>query len=297
MRTLIAIMLILITAAPAGAHEGEPHGSAFPWTFDPWIVVPVVLAGGLYALGSIRLLLRSNDRKLLDRSSLAFWAGWAVLAAALISPLHFLGEHLFTFHMIEHELVMAVSAPLIVLARPIGVLLWGLPRPLRHLARKAMKAGAVERGWAVLSGGTMATFLHGLAIWAWHAPVLFDATVTDILLHRLQHLSFFLTAVLFWWAMIWRSDRGKAAWDLFLTMLHTSVLGALIALSPQVAYVSQTKSAAEWGLTPLEDQQLAGLVMWVPGGIVYAGAAMAMLALWISGSSRRGLHASRFRAS
>lgn len=297
MRALTAIMLLLLGAGRVSAHEGEPHGSAFPWTFDPWIVTPIAIAGGLYVMGSIRLRRRSDRLHFLASSSLAYWSGWIVLAAALISPLHFLGEHLFTFHMVEHELVMAVSAPLIVLARPVGVLLWSLPRSIRHLARKAMKAGFVVKTWGVVSAGTAATLLHGLAIWMWHAPILFDATITDILLHRLQHLSFFLTAVLFWWAVIWRSDRGRAAWDLFVTMLHTSILGALIALMPQVAYVSQTRSAQDWGLTPLEDQQLAGLVMWVPGGIIYAGAALAMLAMWIAGSSRGGLHASRFHAS
>jgi cytochrome c oxidase assembly factor CtaG len=293
MRTALAAALLAIGTLPAAAHDGEPHASAFPWTFDPWIVTPIAVAGGLYALGSVKIRQRAQRPLSVINSGILYWAGWLSLVSALVSPLHFLGEHLFTFHMIEHELVMAVAAPLVVLARPVGMFLWSLPRPLRHLVRDVMKTGLVWRTWNALSAGTPATLLHGLAIWAWHAPVLFDATVTDILLHRLQHLSFFVTAVMFWWAMIWRSDRGMAAWHLFLTMLHTSILGALIALSPQVAYVSQTRMAREWGLTPLEDQQLAGLVMWVPGGIIYAGAALAMLALWIAGSNRGGLDASR----
>ena len=75
--------------------------------------------------------------------------------------------------------------------------------------------------------------------------------------------------------------------------MHTSILGALISLAPRVLYMSQTKAAPQWGMTPLEDQQLAGLVMWVPGGIIYAGAALAMLAAWISASSRGGPHGQR----
>lgn len=292
-RATLAAALLAIGTLPAAAHDGEPHASAFPWTFDPWIVTPIAVAGGLYALGSVKIRQRAQRPLSAINSGILYWAGWLSLVSALVSPLHFLGEHLFTFHMIEHELVMAVAAPLVVLARPVGIFLWGLPRPLRHLVRDVMKTGLVWRTWNALSAGTPATLLHGLAIWVWHAPVLFDATVSNILLHRLQHLSFFATAVIFWWAVIWRSDRGMAAWHLFLTMLHTSILGALIALSPQVAYVSQTRMAQEWGLTPLEDQQLAGMVMWVPGGIIYAGAALAMLALWIAGSSRGGLDASR----
>jgi cytochrome c oxidase assembly factor CtaG len=126
-----------------------------------------------------------------------------------------------------------------------------------------------------------------LAIWAWHVPVLFDAAVNNTALHRLQHLSFFATAILFWWAIVWRSDYGTSAWHVFVTMIHTSVLGALMALAPRVLYVAQTRTAMAWGLTPLEDQQMAGIIMWVPAGTIYAAAAMAMLALWIRGASER----------
>jgi putative membrane protein len=131
--------------------------------------------------------------------------------------------------------------------------------------------------------------LHGLAIWAWHAPPLFDAAVANIAIHRLQHLSFLLTAILFWWSVLRRSESGVAAWHLFITMLHTGVLGALMALAPRVLYQAQTAAAPEWGLTPLEDQQLAGLIMWVPAGTIYAGAALALTAIWIrqSGSDQR----------
>ncbi|TIT04189.1 cytochrome c oxidase assembly protein [Mesorhizobium sp.] len=294
MRTLTTIVLLLMSASPMAAHDGDAHGSALVWTFDPWIVVPIAVAGGLYAAGSFRLSQRSNNRRFPIRSAGAFWVGWIMLAAALISPLHYLGEHLFTFHMVEHELVMAVSAPLFVLARPIGVLLWGQPRSIRRLVRNAVKTALVGKAWDALSTGPGATLLHGFAIWIWHVPALFDAAVSDITLHRLQHLSFFVTAVLFWWAMVWRSDRGFASCHLFLTMLHTSVLGALIALAPRAIYMVQTRAADDWGLTPLEDQQLAGILMWMPGGIIYAGAALTMLALWIVNSGKGDLDASRF---
>ena len=131
--------------------------------------------------------------------------------------------------------------------------------------------------------------LHGIAIWAWHAPVLFDAAVTNVAMHRLQHLSFLLTAMLFWWSVLYCSNAGAAAWHLFITMMHTGILGALMALAPRVLYQAQTATAAEWGLTPLQDQQLAGLIMWVPAGTIYAGAAIALTVLWIrkSGDMRR----------
>ncbi|QTK82057.1 Hypothetical protein AT6N2_L1264 [Agrobacterium tumefaciens] len=288
MRALTLIIVVLASASPIAAHQGEEHASAATWTFDAWIVSPIILSAVLAGAGFLRLRRRSGKSREMTKSALAFYSGLLVLVAALVSPIHFMGEHLFTFHMIEHELVMAVAAPLIVLARPVGFILWSVPRRVRHLIAAGMTAKPVRASWNLLAGGAVATTLHGAAIWVWHAPDIFDATVTDVTLHRLQHLSFFLTAILFWWSVLWRSGKGVAAWHLFVTMMHTSILGALIALAPRVFYVSQTEAAPAWGLTPFEDQQLAGLLMWVPGGIIYAGAALMMMAAWISRSSKRG---------
>ena len=108
------------------------------------------------------------------------------------------------------------------------------------------------------------------------------------MLHRLQHVSFLVTGVLFWWALVRCRNAGIAAAHLFATMLHTSMLGAIIALAPQILYRLQTSGAAQWGMAPLQDQQLAGLVMWIPAGIVYAGAALLWFAVWVkqSGEAR-----------
>jgi putative membrane protein len=287
MPTLICILISILMAIPALAHGDEARTSASNWTFDPWVVMPILAISLLYALGSIRLSRRVQLGIQMRRQNLFFWAGMLSLTGALVSPLHWLGEHLFTFHMIEHEIVMAISAPMVVLARPIGLLLWGLPRRARRSLGAAMQAPFIRRSWEWCTGATNATVIHGIAIWGWHLPFLFDAAVTNIAMHRLQHLSFFATAILFWWAVVWKSDFGVAAWHLFITMVHTSILGALMALAPRVLYVAQTQTAMAWGLTPLGDQQLAGMIMWVPAGTIYAGAAVTMLALWIRGSSGR----------
>jgi cytochrome c oxidase assembly factor CtaG len=291
MRTIgLTLLVVLCSANPGFAHELEPHAGRAVWTFDPWIVTPLLLAIVLYAVGCAVLWQRTRlGPQFRHWRTLAFMGGWLTLVAALVSPLHWLGEHLFAFHMIEHEILMAVSAPLLVLAAPIGVWLWSLPRSYRLKVGRVLRRPALVCCWQWLRTGRNATLVHGVAIWAWHAPILFDAAVTNILLHRLQHLSFLLTAILFWWSVLRNSNAGLAAWHLFVTMLHTSVLGALMALAPRVLYQAQTATAAAWGLTPLEDQQLAGIIMWVPAGTIYAGAALAMLAIWIrqSGGARR----------
>jgi cytochrome c oxidase assembly factor CtaG len=183
---------------------------------------------------------------------------------------------------------MAISAPLLVISRPVGTFLWSMPRHGRVAVGRFLRRRAVTAAWQWVSSGGNATLLHGVAIWAWHAPLLFDAAVVNVAMHRLQHLSFFLTAILFWWSVLRSSESGAAAWHLFITMLHTGILGALMALAPRVLYAAQTSTALEWGLTPLEDQQLAGLIMWVPAGTIYAGAALALTATWVRHSSDTG---------
>lgn len=282
MRALALATLLLLPVA-SQAHDGAHHGDAARWTFDPWVTLPLALSLALYALGTLRLWRRAGiGRGIRPAQAVAYLAGWACMAGALLSPLHWLGERVFTMHMIEHEVIMALAAPLLVLARPAGALAWALPARWRRPVLRWRPRGL----WAVLTAPVFATVAHGVAIWLWHVPALFDAAVADAALHRLQHLSFILTALLFWWALLRRCTPGAAAMHLFVTMMHTGLLGTVIALAPRVLYQVQTAQAGLLGLAALEDQQLAGLVMWIPAGTVYAGAALGFLAIWIRGSGR-----------
>lgn len=297
MRTLaVAGIILWLSLERALAHGQGASEQGASWTFDPWILTPLALFGALYLIGTAALLWRSRrgDRRW---NIVLCFGGWLSLAGSLVSPLHSLGEQLFTFHMIEHEIIMAVSAPLLVLANPVGALLWSLPHRLRLWIGRAMRRDAVAACWRWATEGSHATVIHGVAIWAWHWPVLFDAAVSNIAVHRLQHLSFFLSAVLFWWSVFRRSEAGAAAWHVFITMMHTSILGALMALAPRVLYGVQTANSMAWGLTPLEDQQLAGLIMWVPAGTIYAGAVLALVAIWIRQSGTRTRHGDVARAT
>ncbi|OWV92811.1 hypothetical protein ATY81_16815 [Rhizobium sp. R72] len=286
--TLGTALVLAVAARAAAAHEIGTHALQAEWTFDPFIVTPLCVVGLIYARGFSLVWRRARrGRRAMLLRAICFGTGWFALAGALISPMHWLGEHLLFAHMVEHEILMTIAAPMIVLARPAGVLLWGLPNPLRRSTGRLMKVNAVQITWTWASAGLVATLMHGLAIWAFHAPILFDAAVTNDALHRLQHVSFFFTAILFWWAICWRSNYGAATWHLVVTMLHTTALGALMALAPRVLYLDQTRFTEAWHLTPLEDQQLAGIIMWVPAGTIYAGAALATAALWILTSSRR----------
>jgi putative membrane protein len=289
-RSLSAFGLLVSTAA---AHEGHVHGAEIgtTWTWDPWVLFPLTLAGGLYATGVARLW-----RRVGPGGGVRFWQaaafalGWVTLVVALVSPLHWLGERLFTVHMIEHELLMMLAAPCLVLARPIGPALWALPSGLRHGVAAGLRAIGNSWPWFVVSSPAAATLIHGAALWLWHLPALYQSALVDERVHWIQHASFLLSALLFWWALLQGRDRrrglGPAVLYLFATATHSSLLGVLIALASRPIYPVQTASAPGWGLDALEDQQLAGLIMWVPGGLVYTIAGVALAGLWIAPSSR-----------
>ena len=273
-------------------------GGAAPettWTIGPAIVLPLVLVASLYAGGTLRLWQRTRRaRALRVQQALLFAAGWLTIAAALVTPLHALSERLFAAHMIEHELIMAVAAPLIAASAPGAAMLWSLPRGWRHAVANLLGAGPVVQIWCRISSPAAATVLHGLAIWIWHVPGLFEAALERGVLHYAQHASFLGTGLLFWWVLLPRRGAeqglGGSVMHLFLTSMHTSVLGVLLLLSPRLWYPANTGLSEQWGLTPLEDQQLAGLIMWGPAGLVYGLAALLIAGLWIraSGKSNHG---------
>jgi putative membrane protein len=275
-------------------HDGgittDPGGGIVPagWEFDPAVVTPLALSLALYGIGVIRLWRRADwGRGVTFTHAALFAAGWLTLAAALVSPLHEYGEHLFLAHMVEHELLMAVAAPLLALSRPLGMFLHAFPRPWRLVLIAGAQVRAVAGAWQWLTRPVVATVLHGIAIWVWHIPALLDGTIQSEVMHRLQHLSFLVTALFFWWAIIRRpvKDYGLGAAHVFATMVHTGFLGALLTLAPRVFYPLQTAHAPEFGLTPLQDQQLAGLFMWVPGGALYLAAGLWLIGRWLSAAA------------
>jgi cytochrome c oxidase assembly factor CtaG len=221
----------------------------------------------------------------------AFGLGLLSLTIALLSPLAWLSELLFSAHMTQHEMLMLVSAPLLVFSRPLFVMMWGFSRTSRERLGRWTKRREVSNSWRALTAPASVFFLHAAALWIWHLPSLYEAALGHDGIHALQHLSFLITAALFWWGMVHgrygRIGYGAAVLYVFLTAIHSSVLGALLTVAPSVWYPSYATSGIQWNVDALVDQQLAGLVMWVPSGVIFIVFGLAMMAAWLGESERR----------
>jgi len=266
------------------------------WDWEPGIVFPLAIAAVLYARG-LRLLWDEHvGRGIRVWEAAAFAAGWIVSVLALLSPLHALSEQLFVAHMIQHELLMVIAAPLLVVGRPLVPMLWALPSRARRRVGGMTRQPAFRASWGFLSRPLVAFLIHGVAIWLWHAPALYQATLHSDGIHALQHLSFFGTALLFWWTIVHAhapggraraASFGGAVLLLFGTALHSGALGALLTFSRTLWYPAYASGARSWGLTPFDDQQLAGLVMWIPASFAYLVAALFLFAGWLRASEER----------
>jgi putative membrane protein len=289
--------LLVMAATPALAHDGRPHefgDLAYTWGLDPPVVAGLALSGWLYLRG-VRRLWRGAGRGggIRRWEAWAYACGWLALFVALVSPLHPLGEVLFSAHMTQHELLMLVAAPLLVLGRPLIAFLWALSADDARRVGGWGRGAWFRRAWRALTTPLAAWAVHAVALWVWHVPFLFQATLRSDLVHTLQHASFLGSALLFWWALV-HGPRGLMGYGagvlyLFTTSVHSGVLGALITFARRVIYPAYNESTQAWGLTALEDQQLGGLIMWVPAGLVYIVAGLALCAGWMRESERRVL--------
>jgi putative membrane protein len=202
------------------------------------------------------------------------------LAGALGPPLDAMAHRSLAYHMVQHEILMLLFAPLVALAWPVGPWLAAVPRAVR---RRALRPRAMRGLWRAATSIPGAWLLHSLAIWGWHVPSFFDAAARHSSLHALQHATFAGSAILFWCSLIrpGTAGYGGSVSSAFTTALHTGALGALLTVVPRPLY------AAYAGPGALEDQQLAGLIMWVPAGGVLVAAGIGLAAAWLQQAARR----------
>lgn len=266
--------------------------SARQWDWSLLVTVPLAITLALYAIGLTRVWRRAGSgRGISTWSAISFAAGWLTLAVALVSPVAWISEFLFSVHMTQHTLLMLVAAPLLTFGHPILAWMWALDDRSREAVARAFRGPRALHAWHALTAPLAVFLIQAAALWLWHIPSWYQAALRHDAIHAVEHLCFVLAGSLFWWAMVHgrygRSGYGLGVLYVFLTAIHSGGLGALLTMSPSVWYSDYAAQAARWNVDALADQQLAGLLMWIPAGVIFIVFGLALIAAWLGEAERR----------
>jgi cytochrome c oxidase assembly factor CtaG len=262
------------------------------------LALVVLAAAGAYFLGLSRLVVKTGRLPFEPWRVYAATSGFAILFTALAGPFDGFAGEAFWLHMVQHLLISLVAAPLLLLASPMPAYLWALPETARLGAGELLRSTGLFRrvlGYLTWPRATVTLFVGTLYLW--HMPATFNAALENAGVHYLQHFSFFLTAVLFWWPIIGPAPvRSKLSYPqrmmyLLLVVTPTALLGSIITLSRSVIFDSYIGTPEHWGMTALEDQTMAGLIMWVPGNALYLAALTAIFFTWAAKEDRKAVTA------
>jgi cytochrome c oxidase assembly factor CtaG len=256
------------------------------WDFRPEVLLVLLLAGALFSLGWWRLRKESSDRFTKVWRLAAYLAGLGLLALALLSPIDTLSSYLLSMHMVQHLLLMMFAPVLLLIANPLPFTLWGMPDALRRRAGGLLRRGSVlRRALTALTAPGPVWIALVVVLVGWHDPRAYDAALRSELLHNLEHLSFFALAMLFWWHVTGAGPRlhgspsaGMRIALLLITIPVTMGIGIVIALTAQPIYLNYLTVPRVLGLSVMEDQQLAGAIMWIPGSMMLIIAALILVA-------------------
>lgn len=268
------------------------------WDVQPSVILGVGITAALYELGVRYAHAHGLSRHHHWWNSLSFYAGLAVVLVALGGPLDAAADSLFYWHMIQHELLILVAAPLIVFGQPWMALWRGIPLP----ARRAVLGQAHRRGWplrALLAAGRFlfrpkVTWLLYVGVFViWHLPAFYDLALQQVPVHVFEHVLFLATAVLFWSQIVpsWPVHRrlgyiAQAAYLITSAMVMNGLAAIyMFSTAPIYPFYAALPHPAG-GLTVLEDQHLAGAAMDVPGTILIFCVVVTIVALWLREDER-----------
>lgn len=277
-----------LAAAGTAAHDviGEDEAVWSAWSLDLPVLIPAVLLGFFYARGLHRWDVRHRAHPWWKTA--CYYSGLATGVLSVVSPIDRLGEHHFFMHMVQHELIMLVAIPLLLLGAPTTPVLRGMPRWLRiGVVAKIVRQRVVRFGWRGLTHPLVALGISQGVIVAWHLfPGWYNQAVEHDGIHYVQHFSFALGALLFWWNIIdpapLRAPMGYLLRIAYVLAGSTaqSAIAAMITLADRPLFDVYVKARPIFDLTPLSDQELGGLIMWVPGQMVHLGVMGALFGVW-----------------
>jgi cytochrome c oxidase assembly factor CtaG len=273
------------------AHAGRPpvpHDLGGAWNLDPLLLVGFVVAVWAYRRGQT-----GGRRRAADTWRARCFAGALVaLGVALISPLDAVSGALASAHMVQHLLLVLVAAPLLALAAPSSTLLRGSPLVVRQAGgRWRRRLGLTASDLRILRHPATVWLVHVGTLWFWHAAIPYDAALGNELVHVLEHASFLFTAWAFWRVVVGARGAGRVSPGfgvllIFAMALQSVFLSVLLTFAQEPWYSGYAATTTLWGLAPLADQQLAGVIMWIPAGLVYLAAALTLMVTWIRATER-----------
>jgi putative membrane protein len=258
---------------------------------DLVLLVLLALAAAMFFIGWRTMIAKSASDTIIDiRRVVAFFlAGIAMLGAVM---LHGPSSELAWVHMTQHMLIMMVAAPLLAFSRPAFVMIWSLPESPRKALNTLMRG--LHRPLTPLAAfvfqPVLIWLLYALILWVWHWPRFYGAALENRWLHELQHFAFFIGSYLFAKVLLdpvfkRHMSRGVAIIYLFTTSLHASLLGFFMTVATQPWYEEYASTARLRGFSPLEDQQLAGGIMWMPACLTYLVLAVYVFLGWLRESA------------
>lgn len=258
------------------------------WTFEPGVLVGITVLAAWYAWGVRSLWLAAGRGRGIGSTQLwAFGGALLTLLVALVSPLDAMGDALFSAHMTQHLLLILVAAPLLVLGKPALPALWSMPTSARRRMGRWWRHATAARAVAhTLTSPGVAWVLNIAALFFWHIPAPYGWALRHDAVHAMEHASFLGTAILFWWAVLQPTGRRRLSHGMGVLYVSAagavmSALGAILTFAPSPWYAEHLSTTAVWHLTPLQDQQLAGVLMWVPASFVYLAAACWFFVKWL----------------
>jgi putative membrane protein len=234
------------------------------WTWQPSILIGLAVWIGLYRWATTAQGRRWGLAPVSRGRQAAFYLGTLLVFLALVSPIdHLADDYLFSAHMLQHMLLMMIAPPLWLLGLPDGLVDRLVPRRL---------VGAVR----LLSKPVAAFAIYNAVLWIWHIPNLYDAALASEDLHIVEHIFFIGAGVIAWWPMLGRSEQAAPRATpavqmvyLFLMMFPMTLLAALLTFARYPVYPFYASAPRLWGLSVMDDQQAGGLLMWIPGNMIY----------------------------
>ena len=289
---LFSTVFVTLGIGAVNALDDATGGAADPRVFSVWDKATLVGLSGIavaYWIGTRRLTSARVRRQRLEYG--AFATGWVTLMVAVLPWFDMAVITRFSAHMAQHELMMLVGAPLVIAGRPLATCAWAMPHRWRRLAVAPLQYRPTARVVRWLTAPAVAWALHGAVLWTWHMPVLYNLAVQSEPVHAAQHAMFLGTSMMFWSGLVYgrygRAGYGAAVLFVFTTAVHTGILGALLSVAEKPVYSVYANVSGLSNEMALADQQVAGIVMWIPAGLLLILVGIALFAAWLGEAERR----------